>query len=85
MEIKGTSFLEGHLNLDGGQGRRNTTARDGLDKSCPDIRTEERRRNVGIADIKQRSGEGLEVIGLLGGEVDNLCPYSLSVTSPAGT
>lgn len=72
VKVKGASFFEGHLGLDSGKGCRDAAAGDGLNEGSPDIGTEEGCSNVGITDVQEGRREGLEVVGLLGREVDNL-------------
>jgi hypothetical protein len=78
VKVKGSAFFEGHLNLDGGEGRGDTTPGNRLDEGSPDIRTKEWGGNMGVADVEQGGGEGLEGVGFLGREIDNLCRWKLS-------
>jgi hypothetical protein len=72
VEVKGAPFFEGHFQLHGWQVGRDASARYGLHQGCPYVGTEEGRGDVRVVDVEERGGEGLEVFGLLGGEVDDL-------------
>lgn len=62
VEVKGPAFLEGHFHLHGGERCGDATPGDGLHQGGPNIGPEEGSRNMGVSDIQQRGGEGLEVI-----------------------
>jgi hypothetical protein len=76
VEVKSTAFFEGYFDLYGRQVCGDAASRDGLNQGGPYVGAEERGRDVGVANVEQRRRKGLEVIGSLGGQVDNLFKVS---------
>lgn len=72
MKVKRASLLEGHLDLYGRQVGRDAAAGDWLDEGSPDVGTEEGCGHMGVADVEERGGKGLEGVGLFRRKVDDL-------------
>lgn len=82
-EVVCAAVLEGELQLEGGVLGGDIAAGHGLNDGGPDVGAEEGRIDVGVVEVEDGGGEGLQRVGWRGGQVDDAATGEMDAAGAA--